>query len=1029
MEDQSQTIGGFQEAPTMITLQPVGPAITQQDPPTSRQPKLADSIGNEPSDSDQMTIARRTRSQLSISDFVLVDNLDFPDVDRRLYQNADSEGDTEYKDFCRHLYGSTNESTTDANTDDNDPPYIFNDHIFSPGWRFDLDEELQQQEAALAASFANHDNNLMTNSQTRDATNITANNNNLDVDLENRAHRIDLCDSFSDQNLAVSSLSTAPGFKSPNKHGRRKIDMFNEPEFRRVLDQQLRQHIQLLTQTYLLTKNTTNMQGEANEAKGYLFAYMKIFKNKSKPSNLLPAIELVNSYGSSRDIKSYVRLSWRHLPIPETVKTILNTRRDIFMYANLLPEVAFSLLPEKLVAKKAKIIFTPNEDKLLAYALNEFKGETSQYAYIASLLMAAKTKMQISNHIKNIKRSPGNEDHPVKRFFSHGQLPPIDLDADVKIRDVRALSEECDASEEDDEEEEEEEEEHQEEMRDERKCDEQVIITRGEVSNADKFPQVVKGPDVRLSETGPQGVEIGEQKDEEPQQRAQSQHVAQISNFQVVEHETDNVIKQHFEFQHQQQLASPQRDPSPEPTSDDLPAYLDHDEMMNMDLDDLMAASTTISKNIINFANGGNNNNINSSNISERNIKNLKLRSSMLELLSNQFSISQGLGDLMIEDFINASKSMLSERDYLHLLQLLTDLMRKEAKRADSQMVIYNEISAFMSKIETPSEIRERLVLFLNLDQATKCGCAFSYLHWMRFFEFIHHVGLHHEGDAIEKKLTRLIDAIQKDDSHKVKLAVANLINKHPLLKREFDSLELDGKPHPSLFLCDEDFDDITEPMAIFHSRESTDSIGDKPAEMNLFDNESFELKPTSDENNFATPLCPCGCHQSQQINIAPNNVGDQHSVELGQHCNKCNLKFMKGRMYLVNKIKPFLAEWSYAPTPPPSEASTSSPVIGASVDSHRTQSQPVDHPITNRDPQEPQWTFEEDKEILEFCRAKAELNDENISFDASTFEELIKKRGIPPTSVGDTDTHKRSAREIAERFNQLMEMYRMDGS
>lgn len=103
-----------------------------------------------------------------------------------------------------------------------------------------------------------------------------------------------------------------------------------------------------------------------------------------------------------------------------------------------------------------------------------------------------------------------------------------------------------------------------------------------------------------------------------------------------------------------------------------------------------------------------------------------------------------------------------------------------------------------------------------------------------------------------------------------------------------------------------------------------------------------------------------------------------------------------------MNKIKPILAEWTYGPDRPesPNHAITDAPSI--------------------------EWTFEDDKEILEFCRSKAEQNEETVSFDTSTFEELVNRRYA---SDGRGGSCKRSAKEIAERFNQLMEMYKDENS
>lgn len=886
-------------------------------------------------------IAHRTRSHLRIDGFEPNDNLDFPDVDMNLYQNPDSEGDTEYKKFLNQCYSS--EIATDPATDDNDPEYVYNDDIFSHGWRYDINEVIQRQQ--------------------------------LEESL-GEFHNMD----GSDNSKVASTLELQPlaDEKSPIKQSRRRLDMFAEPEFARILNQQLRQHIQLLAQTYLLTKFTTNMRDEAEEAKNHLESYMKIFKNKSKPSNLLPTIELVNNLPIPKDIKSSIRLSWRPLPIPPPVSSTIRDNPHIFMYPGLLPKVAFSFLPEKLLPKKPKINFTLNEDKLLAYALNEFKGESSPHAFIASLLMTAKTKTQISNHIKNIKRSQGCENNPIKLYCNRGILPHIDLSCDSSLSFQESSSE---------------------------------------------MPVKVKIEKLDSTESE----DLNRQEQITMEVEASSIHTEQVVNPDVGKDPA--------------QVAQYTTDPDPEPPVADefygQSVYSEHDDLMNMDLDDLMAASTTISKSAIL--------NANNTNESNKSIRNSKLKKSMINLMSHNFLLSSDMGDLITCDFLKSSQQVLSERDYFHLLQLLSDLMRRESKNEGDDLTtinIYKEIIKFLQKLDAPHELREKMVLFLDLNQANQCGCSESYLHWMRFFQFMQHIELYHDGtETFEKKLVRLIDSLQKNDTHKIKLAIGNLVNKHPFLKREFESLSLEEKPHPSLFICDEDFDDITEPISTFTGNlDQSDNLLKDQSESkstNSYEYEQFTSKMSKEELSYATQSCPCGCHQSPETVIKSDSSATPQ--QLGQHCEKCNIKFMKGRMYLVNKIKPLLAEWSYStsstndnqvrpivPNSAPIQAAASRTNDSCAVADNFSTDFGDPHVGKNKSCDKIVWSFEEDREILEFCRAKAEQNEEAASFDTTTFEELVNDSlGRNEDSVG----RRKSAKEIAGRFNQLMDMYREESS
>lgn len=837
---------------------------------------------NEAQCNNQLNIASRTRSHLRYSDFTPNDNLDLPDIDPNLYKNGDVEVDTEYKKFCSQLY-SGDIAEVDTNTDDNDPEYVYNDDIFCHGWRLDLNEvtELLQDEAESNCQSVGYDQPQASSS----------------------------VGDYGQQDINIISMQW-PTSKSPTKLHRRRIDMFNEPEFARVLNQQLRQHIQLLTQTYLLTKNTTGMRDEAEEARGHLESYTKIFKNKSKPSNLLPALDLVNNLAIPKDLRSSIRSNWRPIPVPDSVRKVISKNPQVFMYRRLLPMVAFSKLTRNPnLPKKPKINFTANEDKLLAYALHEFKGESSSYAYIASLLMTAKTKTQISNHIKNIKRSSGNEDNPIKLYYSQGQLPYIDLSDDV---DLVSPSDEV-ISEEDD-------------------------NSRTEISMANNEEE--------------RQMDLG-------------------SNL-------DGVNGQNFNHEEGLEVTPVDEVHSNDFTSALFQSMTSHqgsDDLMNMDLDDLMAASTTISKAITSVPSG----NVTTNNLESKSVKYMRLKKSMLNLMSHNFRLPPDMSDLIIFSFLKTAQTRLTERNYYHLLQLLSDLMRLESKTGSDDKVIniYLEISNFLKRVDAPETLREQIILFLNFNQALKCGCSLSYLHWMRIFRFMQDLEIYHEGvESLEKKLVRLIDALQKDDHHKIRLAVGNLISKHPYLKREFDSLFLDGKPHSSMFTCEEDFDDITELLS------NIDKYGEVNDNCDIYQFEHFNSKLTKEELTYATQSCVCGCHAK--------TLSDNQQI---QHCTRCNLKFMKGRLYLVNKIKPILAEWSWK-----------------TESTHKTEIE-----VLANNP----WTFEEDKELLEFCRAKAEQNEETISFDTSTFEELVERH-----QHNEGTKFKKTAIEIAERFNQLMELY-----
>lgn len=795
-------------------------------------------------DSESHQIASRTRSHVRIDDSVLNDNLNLPDVDMDLYRNSELDPDPEYGKFLLQTFSGNIQDVTESQMDDTDSEYIYNNDIFSHGWRYDFNEKNEPKP----------------------------------------------------EHNADSSTQ---------------LEVFRNPEFSRILNHQLRQHIQLLTQFYLLTKHTNDLSHKSDIAKEHLLTYAEMFEDKTMPSNLKGSLDLIQNLERPKTPHPYIRLSWRPLPVPEPVKNIIRNNPAIFPYPHLHPQNAFSRSPDRLAQKKAKISFTPSEDKLLSLALDEFKGQPAQYQLIASLLMTAKTKTQINNHIKNIKRSPG--DNPIKSYITDGQTPEIVLPNEIQLSIIEEKDSMLDET-------------YISDLNDEGGCSENMV------TNQDHY--------LKIPET------------------------------------IENNAQDSFETK--EDAPTEDKDDSPDGSAagdkEDLPNESMIDDKIPSVFCDLMTASTTISKNV--------------SIIPVKNYKHLKLKKSTIDMMRSKFQMTETMGQLIVENFLESARTSMDERNYLHLLQLMSDLRRH------GQTTVYQEINSFLDRVGAPNDLKVKLILLLDPELASKCGCSLEYHYWMRFLEFFHHAQQNQDSPEIyEKKLIRLVDALQKRDQHRTNLAVGNLICKHPLLKRDFESLSLDLRPHPSSYLFEEDFDDITEVFNDFeHNR---DAAGE---DMNL-DCEHFSLKLKTEETTYSTPSCCCKCHH-----VDSNSTNDSTS---NQHCNSCNLKFMKGRMYLVNKIKPILAEWSYVDPPP--QPSAAVPSQQATTDKQAACEASNANVEMKSDGN--RWTREEDYELLMFCQTKASQNEDNVSFDHRIFEEFAKH----------CCTNK-SAQEISDRFDLLMD-------
>lgn len=226
--------------------------------------------------------------------------------------------------------------------------------------------------------------------------------------------------------------------KVPESERSQLNDAFNNKQFITILDQQLRQHVQLLTQTYLMTRDTS-MHHVANIMKDHLHKIDTVFYNKTKPVNLMPALMLTKDYPLNSDGKLSIRSCWRGIKLPQDIKQVIYSNPSIFLYPSLLPRVAFSTLrlPDSIVNKKPPhSIFTDNEKNLFAYALEyEFKEDKKRFDKISEFLMEAKTPYQLRNHVKNLKRNFDKikSNNPLEEYLREGKLPTIEHKIEIAV--------------------------------------------------------------------------------------------------------------------------------------------------------------------------------------------------------------------------------------------------------------------------------------------------------------------------------------------------------------------------------------------------------------------------------------------------------------------------------------------------------------------------------------------------------------------------------------------------------------------
>ncbi|XP_054253012.1 GON-4-like protein isoform X2 [Indicator indicator] len=205
---------------------------------------------------------------------------------------------------------------------------------------------------------------------------------------------------------------------------------------RKRLQQQMQQHVQLLTQVHLLASSNPALSSEASTTRMFLselgnFArsstllrqsFSPKFQTMFQPCNLKEALQLIEDFHAQVQVdwspRKAVKKSANEFPcLPKQVAWILATRR-VFMYPELLPVCSLKANPPR-----DKIIFTKAEDNLLALGLKHFEGTEFPKPLISKYLLPTKTAHQLTVRIKNLNmnRAPDN----IIRYYKKTKQLPI----------------------------------------------------------------------------------------------------------------------------------------------------------------------------------------------------------------------------------------------------------------------------------------------------------------------------------------------------------------------------------------------------------------------------------------------------------------------------------------------------------------------------------------------------------------------------------------------------------------------------
>ncbi|PWA33385.1 hypothetical protein CCH79_00014074 [Gambusia affinis] len=203
------------------------------------------------------------------------------------------------------------------------------------------------------------------------------------------------------------------------------------PQQRQRLQQQLQQHIQLLTQINLLASPVPKLHSEAETTRQFLFELDmlaqsgEIFRSANDPgfrssfrtTNLQGALELLEELRQTpidyrpQNHKPDGRGHMRCFPVMPAELAWLFATRPVFLYPELLP---CANLDPAMYCPRRTAAFTAAEDCLLVLGLRNMEGACDPPKLVSQFLLR-KTVVQVRRRILQCCR-PGSPDNIVKAF-------------------------------------------------------------------------------------------------------------------------------------------------------------------------------------------------------------------------------------------------------------------------------------------------------------------------------------------------------------------------------------------------------------------------------------------------------------------------------------------------------------------------------------------------------------------------------------------------------------------------------------
>ncbi|XP_030644330.1 GON-4-like protein [Chanos chanos] len=200
------------------------------------------------------------------------------------------------------------------------------------------------------------------------------------------------------------------------------------------LQQQIQQHVQLLTQANMLCSPVEALQAEASTTKQFLIE-LQMFAQRGEEThgltdpgfvsifrscNLQGAVSLLEELENTPLPENFVFSAvTRHPSMPPHLAWLMATR-PVFLYPELLPEVS---LDPALHPPRLHKFYTPAEDCLVILGHKHFKDTPNPFKLMAHYLLGARENTQLRLHIREV--CLGQSSNIIKSYFLENKFPTM----------------------------------------------------------------------------------------------------------------------------------------------------------------------------------------------------------------------------------------------------------------------------------------------------------------------------------------------------------------------------------------------------------------------------------------------------------------------------------------------------------------------------------------------------------------------------------------------------------------------------